>query len=245
MKNAFFPVLLVLLCATCTPNPPPEPSTFGLEIHPAIVFELIPGQHCVLLVQVVNEMAGTGQGEPVALTADAPGATVTVEPASLTPGEVAEVTVVPGEAAVGQELTVTVTGSRSGEQATADKSLIVSEGDVQQIENDIRPTADEMRDLFIPWLEANHAEFGITSQTEWTGMVVSPYILEVSHYLFFSDEWEMHVYWHVMIPPDDWARIDLRNRSTEVTYSHSFEISSRSDPEQEPHEIELPEQVWR
>jgi hypothetical protein len=56
------------------------------------------------------------------------------------------------------------------------------------------------------------------------------------------------VYWHVMIPPYDWAKIDLRNRWTEATYSYSFEISSRSDPEQVPHAVELSEEeeeVWR
>jgi len=240
-----YPTMLVLLGAMCIPNPSPEPSTFGLEIHPATVFEIIPGQHSVLLVQVVNETAGDGQGQAIALTAEAPGATATVQPASLTPGQVAEVTVIPGDGAANQELTVTVSGSRSGKQATASKTLNVSEGNLQDFEDAILPTAEEMRDLFIPWLESDQPALGITSQTEWTGEVVSPYILEVSHYLFFSNEWEMHVYWHVMIPPYDWARIDLRHRATEVTYSHSFEISSRTDPAQEPHAIDLPEQVWR
>lgn len=157
----------------------------------------------------------------------------------------AEVTVIAGEASVGQELTVTVTGQRSGKEATATQTLTVEEGDIDEFLNSLGPTAEEMRDLFIPWLEANHPDLGITSETEWTGVVVSPYILVVSHFLFFSDKWEMHVYWHVMIPPHDWAKIDLRNRFTEINYSYSFEISSRSDPEQEPHAIELPEQVWR
>lgn len=146
---------------------------------------------------------------------------------------------------MGQELTVTVTGQRSGKEATATQTLTVEEGDIDEFLNSLGPTAEEMRDLFIPWLEANHPDLGITSETEWTGVVVSPYILVVSHFLFFSDKWEMHVYWHVMIPPHDWAKIDLRNRFTEINYSYSFEISSRSDPEQEPHAIELPEQVWR
>jgi len=172
------------------------------------------------------------------------GATATVEPSSLTPGQVSEVTVIPEEASVVQELTVTVTGQRSGEQATATKTLTVEEGDITEFSS-LEPTAEEMRDLFIPWLETNHPALGITSETEWTGLVVSPYILVVSHYLFFSDEWEMHVYWHVMIPPYDWAKIDLRHRFTETTYSYSFEISSRSDPAEDPHAIELPEDLWR
>ena len=247
MKALFCLVILLVLAANCipAPEPPVEASSFELEIHPEIVQPIIPGQHCVLLVQVVNETEGTGQGEAVALTATVSGATVTIEPTSITPEQVAEVTIIAGEASVGQELTVTVTGQRSGEEATATQTLTVEEGDIDEFLNSLGPTAEEMRDLFIPWLEANHPDLGITSETEWTGVVVSPYILVVSHFLFFSDEWEMHVYWHVMIPPHDWAKIDLRNRFTEINYSYSFEISSRSDPEQEPHAIELPEQVWR
>ncbi|NLE58758.1 MAG: hypothetical protein GX616_10380 [Planctomycetes bacterium] len=244
MKALFWLAIPLTLAANCIPTPPADVSTFELEIEPEIVQPLIPGQHCVLLVHVVNETSGTGQGEAVALTATVSGATATVEPSSLTPGQVSEVTVIPEEASVGQELTVTVTGQRSGEQATATKTLTVEEGDITEFSS-LEPTAEEMRDLFIPWLETNHPALGITSETEWTGLVVSPYILVVSHYLFFSDEWEMHVYWHVMIPPYDWAKIDLRHRFTETTYSYSFEISSRSDPAEEPHAIELPEDLWR
>lgn len=247
MKALFCLVVPLVLAANCIPatQPPAEVSSFELQIHPEIVQSLIPGQHCVLLVQVVNETAGTGQGEAVALTATAPGATVTIEPASITPAQVAEIAVIPQEASVGQELTVTVTGQRSGKQATAGKTLTVEEGDINEFLNSLGPTAEEMRDLFIPWLAANHPELEITSETEWSGVVVSPYILVVSHFLFFSDEWEMHVYWHVMIPPYDWVKIDLRNRFTEISYSYSFEISSRSDPEQQPHAIEPPEELWR
>ena len=245
MKTLPYLLMLTLLAADCIPNQDAEVSSFDLEIQPSIVQDLIPGQSCVLLVQIVDETSGTGQGEAVALTATVTGASVSVEPSSLTPGEVAEVTVIPEEASVGQDLTVTVTGQRSGVQATATKTLTVAEGDIEEYETSLGPTAEEMRDLFIPWLEANHSDFGITSQTEWTGMVVTPIWLVVSHYLFFSDEWELHVYWHVMIPPDDWVKIDLRRRSTEANYSYSFQISSRSDEEAEPEAIELPDQVWR
>jgi len=31
--------------------------------------------------------------------------------------------------------------------------------------------------------------------------MVSPQWLVVSHYLFFSEEWEMHVEWHIMVAP--------------------------------------------
>lgn len=86
--------------------------------------------------------------------------------------------------------------------------------------------ATEIRDRFIPWLATNHPEFGITSENEWTETIVRPHIAVVMFYLFFSEDWEMGVSWHVMIPPHDWARIYLRHRFVEVQPSYAFEISS-------------------
>jgi len=99
-----------------------------------------------------------------------------------------------------------------------------------------------MRDKFVPWLATNHPEFDITSETEWTGTIVNPGILVVMHYMFFSEDWEMYLTWHVMIPPYDWTRIYLRSRFTETQSSYAFEISSVQG-EEEPHSIELPDWV--
>jgi hypothetical protein len=241
MKALLFAALPAVLLRGC---PFTADSSFDLDVKPAIVQPIIPGQPLMLLVQVVNETDGTGKGEVVSLTAAAPDATITVEPSSITPGQVAEVTVTAGQAAVGQDLAVTIMGQRGDAQATATKTLSVTEGNIEDFD-ELEATAEEMRDLFIPWLEANHPELGITSQTAWTPQLATPYILVVSHYLFLSQDWELHVYWHVMIPPYDWAKIDLRHRFTEAAYSQSFEISSRSDPQQAPHPIDPPEDLWR
>ncbi len=203
----------------------------------------IAGQRCVFLVVVADEGQGSGEGEAVNISATAPGAAVTVYPQAITPGQVAGVTVVPDEASTGETLTVTVRGERGGLENTETSTLAVMEG-----EDLLGPTAAEMRDKFIPWLTANHPEFGITSETEWTGTIVYPGIAEVPHYLFFSEDWEMGVSWHVTIPPHDWARIYLRHRTTEVSPSYAFEISSL-DAQEEPHAIDLKdafaESVWR
>jgi hypothetical protein len=42
----------------------------------------------------------------------------------------------------------------------------------------------------------------------------------------------------MLIPPKDWTRIYLRNRTMEMTPSYAFEITSR-DARDEPHEIAL------
>jgi hypothetical protein len=102
--------------------------------------------------------------------------------------------------------------------------------------------AAEMRDKFVPWLASNHPELGITSETEWIGTIVNPGILVVMHYMFYSEDWEMYVTWHVTIPPYDWTKIYLRPRFTETQSTMAFEISSVQGGE-EPHSIELPDWV--
>ncbi len=104
--------------------------------------------------------------------------------------------------------------------------------------------ARELRDTFVQWLQTDAPSLGITNQTQWMGTIVSPRWLIVEHYLFFSRDWEMHVYWHVMIPPYDWARIDLRQRSTGLTPSLSYEISSVNGTAA-PHLIPTPAESWR
>jgi len=47
-----------------------------------------------------------------------------------------------------------------------------------------------------------------------------------------------------MVPPDDWAKIDLRHRFDELEPSYAFEISS-VNATSEPVPIEPPETVWR
>jgi hypothetical protein len=99
-------------------------------------------------------------------------------------------------------------------------------------------------DRFVSWLATNHPELGITADTAWNGTMVSPVWLVVSHYLFFSEEWELHIEWHIMVPPDDWARIDIRHRFDKLKPSYAFEISS-VDATSEPVPMEVPETVWR
>lgn len=225
-----------------------EPCPFSLQVIPEHIEPSIAGQRCVFLVVVADEGRGSGEGDAVNISATAPGAAVTVDPQAITPRQVAEVTVIPDEltpdeASTGKTLTVIINGQRGGLEDTETVTVQVAKG-----EDLMGPTAAEMRDKFLPWLAANHPEFGITSETEWTGTIVKPDIMVVMYYLFFSDDWEMGVSWHVTIPPHNWARIYIRHRFTEVTPSYAFEISSWSE-EGEPHAIDpkdaFAESVWR
>ena len=218
------------------------PSPFSLQVIPAYMQDTIAGQSCVFLVTVTDAGEGGGQGEIVNISATAPGAAVTVGPQAITPGQVAEVIVVPNEASTGSTLTVTVNGERDGLKQTETVTLDVLE-EIYDPEG-LATYATELRDKFIPWLAENHPELGITNQTEWTGTIVRPHIMVVMYYLFFSEDWGKGLRWHVTILPYDWVEIYLRHRITEVSPSYAFKIPSL-EAQDEPQAVEPEASVWR
>jgi hypothetical protein len=197
----------------------------------------IAGQHCVFLVTITDE--GQEGQLPVRISAQAPSAQVVIYQEDIFEGEVAEVVVIPAQTSIGKTIKVTITGNRGG---STDKKVVSF--DVVEGEDDRQEYAAELLDRFVPWLATNHPELGITEDTAWNGTMVSPVWLEASHYLFFSEEWEAHISWHIMVPPYDWAKIDLRHRFDELEPSYAFEISSLNATS-EPVPIEPPETVWR
>jgi hypothetical protein len=211
--------------------------TFSIGVTPEqLKGDAVAGQHCVFLVTFTEE----GEGDqPVHVSATAPGAEVVTYFEDILEGEVAEVVVIPAEESVGKTMEVTITGSRGGRTDKEVVSFNVVEGKDYRQEY-----AEELLDRFVPWLAANHPELGIHEGTAWNGTIVSPVWLVVCHYLFFSEKWEVHLSWHVMVPPHDWAKIDLRHRLTGLEPSYAFEISSLNSTA-EPVPIEPPETVWR
>ncbi|MBF7097690.1 hypothetical protein [Alkalibacter mobilis] len=187
------------------------------------------------LVTVSDE----AENDPVTITASATGANVTVVQGEIIEGQVAEVIVVPNTESVGKTVEVLIEGKRGSVFENKTMTFEVIEG-----EDDRKDYAEELLIPFVNYLSQVHPEFNITSETEWTGTIVSPQWLVVSHYLFFSDEWELHLEWHVMIAPSDWARIDLRHRFDEIKPSKAFEISSVSLGSS-PTSIEVPAEIWR
>jgi hypothetical protein len=225
---------------------PDENSAFHINVIPETpvqtngdsVFKYsIAGQHFVFLVTITEE--GQECELPVRVSAKAPGAEVVIYHEDIFEGEVAEVVVIPTPASVGQIIEVTITGTRGSVTDQKVASFEVAEG-----EDDRQEYATELLDKFVSWLATNHPELGIRENTAWNGTMVSPVWLVVSHYLFFSEEWELHIEWHIMIPPYDWARIDLRHRFDELAPSYAFEISS-VNANSEPVAMEVPETVWR
>ena len=233
-------VLLLTLAASCGKEE--EPAPFSIQVIPEHMEDTIAGQRCVFLVFVEDEGPGSGAGKSVDISAAATDAIVTVSPEAIKPGEVAEVTVIPSEASIGSTLTLAIDGERKGLKQTETTSLTVGES-IPDPEG-LVAYATEIRDKFIPWLAANHPEFGITGETEWIPTLVRPHIVVVMYYLFFSEDWEIGVRWHVTIPPHDWAEIYLRHRTTEVSPSYAFKISSL-EAQDEPQAVEPEESVWR
>jgi len=221
-----------------------EAAPFSIQVTPQEMQDTVPGQNCVFLITASDEGdgSGSGRGEAVNISATVSGASVTVSPAELDIGKVAEISVIPDEGSIGSEITVTVEAKRKGIIQNESVTLFVNE--VRPVLDELAITAANMRDPFIPWLEANHPELGITSEIEWSGTIVRPNIYVVMYYLFFSEEWEMGLRWHVMIPPYDWAEVYLRHRTTEVSPSYAFKISSL-EAQEEPQAVQPEELVWR
>jgi hypothetical protein len=228
-------VVVVVIVIIATRPPIPE---FHINVIPEqLRGASIAGQHCVFLVTMTDE--GQEGQIPVRISAQAPGAEMVIYQQDIVEGQVAEVIVIPAQASINKTIEVTITGNRSSRTDEKVVSFDVVEG-----EDDIQEYAVELFDRFVPWLATNHPELGITDDTEWNGTIVSPQWVVVTHYLFFAEEWEVHIEWHVTIPPYDWARVDLRHRFDELEPSYAFEISS-VNATSEPIPIEPPETVWR
>jgi hypothetical protein len=217
-----------------TPSASDASSDFTLEVLPAqFVGMIIGSQKAVFLVRV----SGTDADGAAELTASAAGATISVDPQMLTPGVVGEVTVIPAAVTAESQLPVTITASRGDVEKSEERSLTVMPGEdtlAQEAALHVAP--------FITWLAANHPELGITPETSWDGGLGS-WVLIVEHYQYVSEEWELGLSWHVMVAPEDWARIYLRHRWTESEPSLAFEIPSFSGGS-EPVPM-TPEGIWR
>jgi len=228
-------IVVIAIVAIATLPSTPE---FHINVIPEqLNGDSIAGQHCVFLVTITDE--GQEGQLPVRISAKAPGSDVVIYQQDIVEGQVAEVVVIPAQASTGKTIKVTITGNRGSSTDKKVVSFAVVEG-----EDDRQEYAVELLDRFVPWLATNHPELGITGDTAWNGTMVSPVWLVVSHYLFFSEEWEVHISWHIMVPPYDWAKIDLRHRFDELEPSYAFEISSLNATS-EPVAIEVPETVWR
>jgi len=223
-----------------SPTPAPSAADFTLDVlpveEPVEARVAIPGQKICFLVVVKD---ATNQVSPVTISAVASGAMIVdIKPAQLLPGQVGEVWVIPGPATTEVIDRVTFTATRAGVVRTAQRSIKVMPM-VDERAKDAQPYFER----WIAWLTAAHPEPGITAETEWEPVFVSTFLV-VSHYSYYSDEWELTLSWHNMIPPHDWTEISLRHRGTETAPSIAFRIDSVSGGTA-PHAVTPPEAIVR
>jgi len=202
----------------------PSGPSFALRVAPSSNADLAENAVGVFLVSVVETT--TSSAQPVRLDATASAGAATLSAREVRVGEVVELSITPDGVPVGTVLQITVTARRDGEDDVAVAEASVTEP--VQAPDDRLVSGIEVRDAFLPWLIAEHPELGITADTTWTAIPFRPHILVVSFYVFQSPEWELLVWWHIMIPPYDWARMSLRRRFSETAPSFAAEIASRS-----------------
>lgn len=206
---------LLVGCAEDTGSSVP----FTLDVSPEFVQGAIPGATSGVLVTIDNE---SKTDESVTITASANGAQVSVNPGEIREGEVAEVTVIPDAATEERSLEIVVTGTRGDLEQTATRSTTVFAW-----EDDRGEYAGTLLSLFTTWLAERQPDLGISVSTQFSGSFIAPGLLVVSHYEYMSDDWELGLSWHVMIPPDDWAEIYLRPRE-ELVPTLAFRLSSQN-----------------
>jgi hypothetical protein len=101
-----------------------------------------------------------------------------------------------------------------------------------------------MRDVFISYLALNYPNLGIDVCTRWIGFTNAPMTLVVEHFLFLSENWELELSRHVMIPPYDWVQGYIRPRS-QISPIWAGKIDSWSDINHTVSEINPPPQIYR
>jgi hypothetical protein len=217
---------------------PAASAEFSLQVLPAEDpvqgRPAIPGEKVVFLVVVTSP----DNDAPVTISATATGAKVfDIKPAELKPGVVGEVWVVPDAATEETTITTSFTATRGSVTHTDQRTT-----KIMPFEDSRAEEAQPYFDMWVDWLAANHPEFGITRSTKWESSYVLA-LLIVSHYAYFSDEWEMKVSWHIMIAPDDFTEVYLRHRGDETAWSHAFRMDSFTN-KTPPHEI-TPEEYKR
>jgi len=124
-----------------------------------------------------------------------------------TKSNVAEITIQPGLKAEIKNYEIILNAYHAG--LTKSLRFVVEMYPYQQFDTSWVVTK---RDEFMPWLEHEHPEFADVLDQEWFAYLTYPQIWVVEHWTFLSDEWELRICFHVMIPPYDWSMMRLRKR---------------------------------
>lgn len=194
------------------------PADFTLATGPEFVNRLIPGRRPLALVTATGEA-----GDPIGLRAETSigGATAELQPAEISPGQVAEVWVDLPEVSEEVAFTVTITGT----SGTVERTVTVDATAVLGVD-DLAATATDIAAVFIAELGGSvdglpAGTDGLVNGTPVAGLLV------VTHYAWFTDDAEIGLAWHVMVAPDDWAELTIRPRDR-MAPTQAFRLTSWS-----------------
>jgi hypothetical protein len=68
------------------------------------------------------------------------------------------------------------------------------------------------REDFGEWLQQEHPELGYVESETWFAYRTYGAMLEVDHWTFLDEDWEMRIAVHVTWEPDNWEKMRLRRR---------------------------------
>jgi hypothetical protein len=214
MRRALLLSCALLIAAGCGGSngdaTPPQ-----LHVSPQFINRLIPGHRPLGLVSI-------DQGGAVELTAtvDLKGATASLEPAALDDAGVAEVWVDLPDTDQETPFTVTVTASRDDARSSVDVAAIEAPGT-----DDLAPMATDIAAVYLRDLAGSS---GLPATVdELTGGTPVAGLLVVSHYAWFTDQYEIGLAWHIMIAPDDFSELYVRPRG-ELAPTQAWRIDSWS-----------------
>ncbi|MBI5089161.1 MAG: hypothetical protein HZB15_09970 [Actinobacteria bacterium] len=190
--------LLVAACGDTSDEPVVAPQ---LRSSPTYVNRVIPGRRPLALVAVEDH-----GGAALRAAIDLPGAEASVEPAELNDSGVAEVWVDLPPTDREQPFSVTVLADRQD----AERAVTIAATAVPGTD-DLASTATDIVTVFLHDL-AGEAGLpagpdGLTNGTPVAGLLV------VSHYAWFTDQYEIGLSWHIMVAPDDFSELYLRPRN--------------------------------
>lgn len=193
--------------------------SFEVVRSPEFVNRLIPGERPLALVEV----RGDAQPGPVELvaTSSLDGMTVRVGPSSIAVGGVAEVWVEVPEVDQDVPFTVTVVASRGAEEV----SLAIDATAVPGVD-DVADTAGQIVQVFLDTMATEVPGLPATADDLMGGTPVAG-LLVVTHYVWFTPEYEVGLAWHIMVAPDDFAELYVRPR-TVLAPTRAFRIGSWS-----------------
>jgi hypothetical protein len=122
---------------------------------------------------------------------------------------VAEIVISPEKTINIKKYNIRLIASHEGKEKNIELGIDLYEWQQGEIETPLSKL-NEFRD----WLNANYPKYNALFGKFKTFYHTYPEILIVEHYTFLTDEYEIRLCYHVMIPPDDWSMILFRKRDS-------------------------------